>query len=673
MNEKEKEVEQEKMTGFKAVKPLVSCFLFLLPFLLLLPVPSFAAYEDLGAGARAPGMGDAFVAVADDVYDIYYNPAGLATLSKPSLGASYSLLDVGLTDGSNLGTSFVGYAQPLSWNQAKEGTLGVGWNSFSLNSSLYREDSFYLSYGRQVPYYPFGGDLYLGGNLKYLRSSFGSFGSNLLDTNNTLTSQNSILNGSSVQSAIAADLGALYNFARHYSFGLDVTNINQPNVAYDPNTPEILPMEWKAGLDYRSAISNVTVEYDNEASPYFTRQSIATVGAERWFPVQFFGDFGIRGALSMGSPSFTQFAAGLSYRTERFEADYAFELPINSVSGTAGDQRVALTFRFGKPSEEEESVEMVLEAMEKLHQGKSPALSVASTQGLGAEEQARLNDLLDQARSLEASAQYKGALDALSHAMAIAPSDPNLLREFGRLHFVAQLYPSLPDYKTNPEQAELHQGVLAYVGGDDHSAIEDVSRALAISPDDQGLRVFFDELQRLTGIATAAVPSPAQRTTADVAAALTQADSAIRNQEYRAALDYVNKVFSVQPENVEAWEDAGIAYLGLHRFPESLRAWNRAYKLERSPSMRAAIRSYIESIRKLRVTSASAPAPAAAHPTLSKDEEDALFDQGIDAYTQRNFQKAVEDFQKILDADPSNQEARKALERALEDAKSQSQ
>jgi len=648
--------------GFCALIAVLS--LLFLPFL---SVPSFAAFEDLGAGARAPGMGGAFVAVADDVYDIYYNPAGLATLSRPSLGASYSLLDVGLTDGSNLGTSFLGYAQPLAWRKANEGTLGLAWNSFSLNNSLYREDSFYLSYGRQLPYYPFGGDLYLGGSLKYLRSSFGSFGTNLLDSGGTLTSQNSVLNGSNVQSAFSGDLGALYNFARHYSFGVEATNINQPNVAYDPSNPETLPMAWKMGVDYRSLISNVVVEYDNEASPYFTRESIGTLAAERWFPVQFFGDFGIRGALSLGSPSFTQFAAGISYRTTRFEVDYAFDMPINSVSGTAGDQRIAMTFRFGKPSEEEESVEMVLEAMERLRQGKSAILTASSTSGLSAEDQARLNDLLAQARQAEASAEYKKAVDTLSQAMAIAPSDPNLLREFGRLHFVAQLYPVLPDYKADPEQAELHQGVLAYVGGDDRTAIEDVSRALAIRPDDQGLRVFFEELQRLTGITEVVHAAPAE--SQDIAAALTRADAAIRGRQYRLALELANKVLASQPNNLEAWEDAGIAYLGLRRFDDSLRAWNKAYDLEKSPSMRAVINNYIDSIRRL--NGAAWQGNSEPRPSLSKDEIDSLFDQGIDAYTRRDFQQAAEDFRKILDADPTNQEARKALERVLEELKAQ--
>ena len=40
-------------------------------------------YNFLGAGARANGMGDAFVAVADDATAIFWNPAGLFLLDRP--------------------------------------------------------------------------------------------------------------------------------------------------------------------------------------------------------------------------------------------------------------------------------------------------------------------------------------------------------------------------------------------------------------------------------------------------------------------------------------------------------------------------------------------------------------------------------------------------------------
>ena len=40
---------------------------------------SAAQFLNLGFGARALGMGEAYTAVADDISCVYYNPAGLAT------------------------------------------------------------------------------------------------------------------------------------------------------------------------------------------------------------------------------------------------------------------------------------------------------------------------------------------------------------------------------------------------------------------------------------------------------------------------------------------------------------------------------------------------------------------------------------------------------------------
>lgn len=51
---------------------------------------SGAQFLKIGAGARSTAMGDAFVAVADDVNSVVFNPAGLATISKPELTAMHT-------------------------------------------------------------------------------------------------------------------------------------------------------------------------------------------------------------------------------------------------------------------------------------------------------------------------------------------------------------------------------------------------------------------------------------------------------------------------------------------------------------------------------------------------------------------------------------------------------
>jgi hypothetical protein len=50
-----------------------------------------AAFLQLGSGARASGMGDSFVAVADDASATYWNPAGLSALARRELMAEHTV------------------------------------------------------------------------------------------------------------------------------------------------------------------------------------------------------------------------------------------------------------------------------------------------------------------------------------------------------------------------------------------------------------------------------------------------------------------------------------------------------------------------------------------------------------------------------------------------------
>src|SRR5579859_1073835 len=68
-------------TGGRGVRSLRARLLLVLA--LAAAAPARAAYDDLGTSARVSGMSNAFTAVADDAYSIYYNPAGLATLDRP--------------------------------------------------------------------------------------------------------------------------------------------------------------------------------------------------------------------------------------------------------------------------------------------------------------------------------------------------------------------------------------------------------------------------------------------------------------------------------------------------------------------------------------------------------------------------------------------------------------
>ena len=422
----------------------------LLVLLICFAVPAEAAFEDLGAGARAAGMGNAFAPVADDVYAIYYNPAGIGTIERPEFGAAYSLLYPGLSDGSSVGSSFLGYTHPLS--DGRYGTFGTAWNSFSLNSSIYRDDSLYFSYGKLAVESADHGKLYAGLNMKYLRSSFGTFpeSSNAVPTKGVLGGgqPDPLLNGRHTTSAFGLDFGFLYRPDKHFSGGVSVINANEPNVAFGTD-PDRLPLLLKLGLDYRSLLSNLVAEYDTARYLATGREHTIMFGAERWFPRAFVGDLCVRMGGSFGSNDRRELDAGVSYRTQRFQIDYSLGVPFGAVNVPVSSHRVALTFRFGRKTEEEESLEMVLEAMKQLKSGRGQP-EVEKKTNLSGAEKATMEEYLIIARGLESRAQYWEALQKFNEALQVAPADKTLLGGYGRLSFVAQQIKALPDYKSDP-------------------------------------------------------------------------------------------------------------------------------------------------------------------------------------------------------------------------------
>ena len=86
-----------------------------------------AEFLSHGVGARALGMGSAFVAIADDATATYWNPAGLTKVKKHSFSAMYS--DTFSTgDGSWLSRGLVTYNFLNYVSQIEDiGSVGLSW------------------------------------------------------------------------------------------------------------------------------------------------------------------------------------------------------------------------------------------------------------------------------------------------------------------------------------------------------------------------------------------------------------------------------------------------------------------------------------------------------------------------------------------------------------------
>ena len=93
---------------------MIRRLLLTIGILLALVAPAYAAkysgeFLSLGVGARALGLGGAFVGVADDVTASFWNPAGLAQLNRKELSLMHAE-----TFGSLLNQDFIAFARPLT-------------------------------------------------------------------------------------------------------------------------------------------------------------------------------------------------------------------------------------------------------------------------------------------------------------------------------------------------------------------------------------------------------------------------------------------------------------------------------------------------------------------------------------------------------------------------------
>lgn len=345
------------------------CYLlFFICFMFLVPSTCYADFEDLGCGARAVGMGNAFTCISDDISAIYYNPAGLGQLTGWESGSSYSKLHWGLDDESRLGDGFIGYAQPIRIKCSKKekvekkksekefcnwGTLGFGWLNLNL-IDLYREDTFFISYGKSLPKL-FRRSLWGGVNLKLLSKRYRKtpYSENALDDDIGMVtgSRDPVFNKGYGKEGFSTDLGLLYKLGKSetlkgYYLGLTMTDINQPDMGLEAE--ERIPLGLKVGISYRSKKVNVALD-----SNYKNRDLNIYSGAEVWFVKN---TLGLRTGMGIGSREYRSVFLGTSYRYKPyFQIDYAFIYPISGIKETSGSHRISLVLRGkGKPEEKKE-------------------------------------------------------------------------------------------------------------------------------------------------------------------------------------------------------------------------------------------------------------------------------------------------------------------------------
>lgn len=329
---------------------------YLLLVVLFITTSSQASFEPLPVGGRAAGMGEAYTAMIDDVFSLYYNPAGVLQIERPEIGSYYSQLYMGLSDNSQISRTFVGYAQPFG----KKGRLGgIGASYLALDlPGLYREEAIGVTYGREMMH-----RYNVGFGLKMLRKQIGTdvYSTNAINplTGNATGSADPVLAGSRSASALGLDLGLQCRLTRVYALGVAMRNINSPDIALK-GSGDKAPGVISLALARRLRGGSLNVEATNWKGA--TNNTRFAIGGEHWFK----NGFALRAGGGLGSGSYSTLSFGASYKMDSFQIDYASILPLGGIQGTLGTQQVSLTVRLGKPPVDPMEAQLMKEKEERI-------------------------------------------------------------------------------------------------------------------------------------------------------------------------------------------------------------------------------------------------------------------------------------------------------------------
>jgi hypothetical protein len=220
-------------------------------------------------------MANSDAALANDVFSLFSNPAGLAQLNWREVGIYYSPAPFGLTELSN---GYVAYNEPFNF-----GSLSIGGMTYGFD--LYRESKVVVGYA-----YNYENILFAGATLNYHTYSIQNYG-------NT--------------SAFYLNVGGLVYILDELRWGFAVTNLNRASIA---DIDDQIPMVLSTGLSY-DILQNFSLNFALEKDIRFNPS--VQIGIE-YDIIEYFS---LRAGTS-NDPS--RFTAGVGINYSIFSLDYAF-------------------------------------------------------------------------------------------------------------------------------------------------------------------------------------------------------------------------------------------------------------------------------------------------------------------------------------------------------------
>ncbi len=257
-----------------------------------LPLLAGGVFTDRFPSARFSAMGGSGVAVANDVWAAFYNPAGLSRVNAFQVGSSYNRL----FNAPFLNNIFASTTIPLP---TRYGTVGIGVEYFGVN---YNGQNLSGEYAAR-----FSHGFYL---LKDIHTSLAiGYSVNVLHWSLGNSPQFGNLGSATT---LGLDVGLLASVYNRTYIGVALTNINTPQIG--AVTPVDLPQRVVAGIAYEPYEGVVTsVDLNREVGSDVTQMW----GGAEFTPISFLK---IRLGVARNP---NRFSAGFGIQSRFFQLDYA--------------------------------------------------------------------------------------------------------------------------------------------------------------------------------------------------------------------------------------------------------------------------------------------------------------------------------------------------------------
>lgn len=603
---------------------------------LLAPLPARAqsggteSVFSIGAGARAIGLGNAFVSLADDASAVYWNPAALKNVQSMQFMAMYMPLYGDFTGATY---TYFGFVYPtLSAGAFGAGYMRVGTtfdgyddSSRPTGEANYSESQLLISYAAERHFKWLFGNLATGASFKISQETVDPFSS----------------------TAPGVDLGFRYipDGAKSIEIGINVQNLSGAQYKLDLEE-ETVDRTILAGAGYTKKFNNgsalrVMLQYD---SPERADASFHA-GAEYAFS------------------KFVSLRAGFDDDTATFGLgvgafDYGLDYAFYSRAEAGSNQAVAFTASWGQTlAEKRDEIAKTRAEEEKILIQKTFNARVAA--------------MRKKAQELEAAGDYAGALAQWQVVLEFEPDDAEAVAAAAtaRERILQEQATAVRDVENQAViRTRFASGLDLYNEGDFLGARTEWNAVLAVDPENEGAQDYLARTNLKIDEAVRGNEASAKRLESE--------------GRYTEAIAEWNNVQQYHPDDAKARAAVARLKARIESMSQDYSATQR--KLRIVTLYNDALVDYNAghfqaAMTKLRELLTLQPDHADAKKlmTLTKrrttpltDNEKAhireLYLAGMQYFSKDEYAQAIAQWQKILDIDPTNESVARSIEEAQE-------